>query len=254
MRKSKFLQIALKAAKEAERVIMKYYKADIEAEWKRDFSPVTIADIEAEKTIIETIKKVFPEHAFLSEESGVDTFQSECLWIIDPLDGTKRYIREIPLFGTQIALMRNGELVLGVSNMPFLKELLYAEEGKGAYCNDSRIRVSETKDLNKAYVSFGSLISFEKCSLIPNLLALEKSILFSRGIGDIWSYHLLARGKLDIVVETKVKIWDIAALKVIIEEAGGKVTDFHGDSVTKNTTSVIATNGTLHDSVVKIFK
>lgn len=253
-KKSKFLVVALRAVKEAERVVMKYYGDLVSVSLKSDRTPSTIADEKAEQVIIKTIKREFPEHGFLGEEFGeTNLSKSEYVWIIDPIDGTKRYIRGMPLFGTQIALMQDRELVLGVSNMPAMKELLYAEKECGAYYNNLRISVSDIRQLDRAYISFGSLISFENHNLISNLLELERSIQFSRGIGDVWSYHLLALGKIDAVVEVGVKIWDVAAMKVIIEEAGGKVSDLGGNPIGRDTTSIIATNNWLHDSILGFF-
>ncbi|MCK5235224.1 MAG: inositol-phosphate phosphatase, partial [Candidatus Aenigmarchaeota archaeon] len=175
MEKSEFLKTGLEAAKKAEEIILKYYSDEIRAELKEDMSPVTVADREAEKAIIEIIRLKFPDHSILGEESGSSDSASEYLWIIDPIDGTKNYMRKIPLFATQIALMKGGEVIVGVSNAPALKELLYAEKGKGAYCNDRQIHVSKIDMLNKSYMSFGGLRHFEKKNLVDNLLVLVNS-------------------------------------------------------------------------------
>jgi len=250
-KKSKFLEVAIKAAKEAEKVILKYYKEGIETKVKSDLSPVTRADIESEKKIIATIKRQFPSHSFLGEESVKSLKNKGYLWVIDPIDGTKNYVRKIPLFATQIALMKDGELILGVSNAPLLKELMYAEKGNGAYCDGKKVQVSAIKDLNTAYMLFGGVEHFERHNLIKNLLSLINNTRGHRGIGDFWSYHLLAQGKIDIMIEAQTKIWDIAAVKVIVEEAGGKVTDTKGKQVNLNTNSILATNGKLHEAVLR---
>lgn len=249
-KKSKFLHVAFEAAKKAEKIILKYYKEDIEVDIKGDLSPVTKADVKAEKEIIDTIQSQFPSHGFLGEESVQDIRNEEYLWIIDPIDGTKNYMRKIPLFATQIALVKDGELILGVSNAPALKELMYAEKGSGAYCNGHRIRVSTIKDLNKSYMLFGGVEYFEQHNSFKNLVSLINNTQGHRGIGDFWSYHLLAQGKVDIMIEAQTKIWDIAAVKIIIEEAGGKVTNIKGGQVDLNTNSILATNGNLHQTVL----
>lgn len=254
MNKSIFLQVALEAVKEAEKVILHYYSDEIRAAFKEDQSPVTKADIEAEKIIVDLIKNKFPDHAFLGEESGASEKISEYLWIIDPIDGTKNYMRKIPLFATQIALMKGDDLILGVSNAPALEELIYAEKGKGTYFNDNKITVSLVSELNQAYVSFGSLRSFVAEGKLDSLINLSNKVQGMRGFGDFWSYHLLAQGKIEIMIEAKTKIWDIAALKVIIEEAGGKITDILGNPIGKETTSIIATNKNFHEEVVTYFK
>ncbi len=251
--KSIFLEVAIKAAKRAEEVILKYYDKNIEVGFKGDSSPVTRADIESEKEIIATIKKEFPSHGFLGEESMKDT-KKDYLWIIDPIDGTKNYLRKIPLFATQIALMKRGELIVGVSNAPVLKELMYAEKGSGAYLNDALIEVSTVKNLDKSYILFGGIEYFEQANILNNLLSLVNNTQGHRGIGEFWAYHLLAQGKVDAMIEADTKLWDIAALKVIIEEAGGKVTDIHGSKVGIKTNSLLATNGRLHQTILNYFK
>ena len=252
--KSKFLKVAIEAAKRAEKIILKYYKEDIEAGIKSDLSPVTKADVESEKEIIAIIKNQFPSHSFLGEESGKDIKKKDYLWIIDPIDGTKNYLRKIPLFATQIALMKEGKLIVGVSNAPILKELMYAEKGGGAYCNNSKIEVSPIRELDKSYILFGGVEYFEKHNLLKNLVSLINNTQGHRGIGDFWSYHLLAQGKADIMIEAQTKIWDIAAVKVIVEESGGKVTDIRGNRVDVGTNSLLATNRKLHQVVLDYFK
>jgi len=247
-----FLKIALEAAKKAEEVIL-YYFGSVNSRLKQDKSPVTIADKEAEKLIINTIRSKFPNHSFLGEEFGLEKEKTEFLWIIDPIDGTKNYLRKIPLFATQIALMKNDELVLGVSNAPVFKELMYAEKGKGAYLNNEKIEVSDVGRLKKAYMSFGGIEYFEKNQNLSGLLSLIHLTQGHRGIGDFWSYHLLAQGKIDIMIEAQTKLWDIAAQKVIVEEAGGVITSISGKPIEKNTTSIIATNKKLHKEVLKYF-
>ena len=252
MKRPQYLEVALEAAEAAAQVLMTYYNKQISCAFKADQSPVTIADTEAENTIVDIIKKAFPEHGLLCEESGEHIPDSEYTWIIDPIDGTKNYMRGIPLFATQIALSKNGRLMLGISNAPALNELLFAKEGRGAFCNGERIVVSNTKELANAYLSFGNLKHFESISKIPTLIRLAEVTRNPRGIGDAWSYHLLSQGHIDIMLDAKTSIWDIAALTVIVEEAGGKVTDFMGSPVTMETTSIIATNSILHDTVLQI--
>lgn len=252
--KSKFLTVALEAARRAEEVILQYYNDDIRATLKSDQSPVTIADTEAEKVIIDTIHKAFPDHAFLGEESGASNIQSEFTWTIDPIDGTRSYLRQVPLFGTLIALMKHDEVILGVSNLPALKECIYAEKGKGAYKGDKKLSVSKTKSLKEAFISYGSIQHFEERDLFTQLLSLIHATGRNRGFGDCWQYHLLAEGKIDIVVDPKVKIWDVAPAKIIIEEAGGILTDVTGHFPGQGAFSSLATNGILHEHVLEFFQ
>jgi len=254
MNKSLFLQIALQAVSSAQKIINKYYQSGVRATLKQDQSPVTIADQEAEEAIKNIISTAFPDHAFLGEESGSTTTGSEYTWIIDPIDGTKHYLRQIPLFATQLALMRGDEIILGVSNAPAINELIWAEKGEGAFLNDKRITVSDVLKLDQAYLSYGGLGYFKRNNLLNNLINLEASTQGHRGIGDFWSYHLLAQGKIEIMVEAATKIWDIAAASIIVKEAGGKVTDLQGNPITKSSHSIIATNGLVHDKVVGYFR
>ncbi len=277
MQKSEFLKTGLLAAKKAEEVIMRYYSGEIDVKLKDDETPVTAADREAEQVIIKTIKSEFPDHSILGEEYGNNSSDSEYTWIIDPIDGTKNYIRKIPMFATQIALMKdrhrfskprdifhrkneipgtmkNNELILGISNAPALNELLYAEKGRGSYCNNKKIRVSSKKNLKEGFMSFGGINYFKNLGLIPNLLELADSMQGKRGFGDFWGYHLLAQGKIEVMVEADIKIWDIAALVVIVEEAGGEITDLKGRRVTRDVGTVAASNGVLHEEVLRIFR
>lgn len=253
MSHSEYLQVALSAVQKAEKVIKKYYAEEIRASLKPDFSPVTIADKEAERIIRQEILHAFPDHQILGEEQGKTNTDSPFTWVIDPIDGTKNYMRKVPLFGTQLALMHEGTVILGVSNAPELNELVYAEKGKGAYLNNTHIHVSSIDAMSDAYLSFGSLRYFQEEKVLEPLLQIETNTLGHRGFGDLWAYHLLAQGKVDIVIEAKIKIWDIAALSLIVSEAGGVMTDFSGKAVTEDTTEIIATNGLLQDQVFEYF-
>jgi len=249
----KFLSVALEASKNAEKVIMKYYSDEIRATFKPDQTPVTIADKEAERIIIETIKKIFPDHDFLGEESGTSQLDSEYLWLIDPIDGTNNYIRKLPFFGTEIALMKGKKFILGVSNGPALNETAHAFQGGGAFINGKMVHVSKIDTIREALVCYGNIKYFSKTNSSNNIIMLANDARYTRGYGDFWMYYLLAQGKIDIVAEAKLKIWDIAACKVIVEEAGGKITDMEGNKVTTETTSIIATNGKIHDVALSYF-
>jgi len=253
MSHSPYLQVALQAVKEAEKIINQYYSNDIRLTLKPDQSPVTLADQEAEQVIRRVIQESFPNHSILGEEGGGADTESEFLWIIDPIDGTKNYVRQVPLFATQLALMQDGEIILGVSNAPAMGELMYAQKGQGSFFNGEPVHVSKVQALNESYLSYGSLFCFSRLDVLDGLLRLENDTRAHRGFGDAWSYHLLAQGKIDIVAEGSVKIWDIAAASLIVEEAGGQMTDLQGRPITKNTTSVLATNGHLHDEVLSYF-
>jgi len=240
------LTTALKAADVAAKISANYYRGDFQVTTKKDMTPVTQADIECEQAIREIILDTFPEHGFYGEESGKTRAGADSLWLVDPIDGTKAFVRQYPFFSTQIALMREGEIVLGVSNGAMLGELAWAERGSGAWLNGERINVSDLDDPSRAAVSTGnlkSLASSDGWESLGRIVAMSDRI---RGYGDFYHYHLLAAGKIEAVIESDLNILDIAALSVIVTEAGGCFTDLTGAPMTLSTRSVLAANPSLH--------
>ena len=232
--------IALQAAREAGALITRHFERGVEVETKPDATPVTIADREAEDAIRARLLDAFPGHAILGEERG-RTGTSEFLWLVDPLDGTRSFVRGTPFFSTQIALMQRGELVLGVSHAPLYGETMWARRGGGAFLDGRRVRVADTVTLTDASLSFGNIKSLTNHAQRWNAAgALIRDVNRVRGYGDFCHYHLLARGGLDIVIESDVNILDIAALAVIVREAGGVFTDLEGAELTLETSSVVA--------------
>jgi histidinol-phosphatase len=165
---------------------------------------------------------------------------------VDPIDGTKAFVREYPMFSTQIALMRNGELVLGVSSAPVFGEVSFAERGRGAYLNGKPIGVSRVSTIEAAALSSGNLRSLASGASWARYGALIARLGRIRGYGDFLHYHLLAAGKIDAVIETDVNILDIGACAAIVNEAGGRFTELDGAPITLDSTSVLASNGHLH--------
>lgn len=253
MAHSRLLQTALEAAKAAEGVIRHYYQQNVSVEMKEDYSPVTIADVECEKAIKNTIRNVFPDHGFYGEEEGFENGDADYIWLIDPIDGTKSFVREYPFFSTQLALMHKGELILGVSNAPMfgpVGEMAYAEKGKGAFLNDQPIRVSDIAEMRDATLSLGNIKTLSASDKWPVVAELIQATTRIRGYGDFYHYHLLASGKVDMIVESDVNILDIAALSVIIHEAGGKITEMDGSALNLETTTVVATNTHFQQAVL----
>lgn len=240
------LKAAIEAAEAAARVIRDLYQRNLAVITKADKSPVTEADVKAEQAIREVLAKHFPQYGFYGEETGQHDMGAESVWLVDPIDGTKSFVRECPFFSTQIALMRAGKLVLGVSSAPAYNEFAWAERGEGAWLGQQRIRVSGVTDIEAAIVSSGNLKTLAAGPRWARYGELVTRVNRIRGYGDFVHYHLLARGALDAVIESDVNILDIAALTVIVEEAGGRFTDLEGASVGLATTSVLATNGPLH--------
>jgi histidinol-phosphatase len=197
-----------------------------------------------------TLQRHFPGYGFYGEETGQHAMGAESIWLVDPIDGTKSFVREQPFFSTQIALLRAGELVLGVSYASVYGELAWAEKGGGAFLNDQPVRVSGVAQLSEAFVSTGNMKSLTHGPLWERFGALVRGVGRIRGYGDFVHYHLLVRGSLDVVIETDINILDIAALTVLVREAGGTFTDLHGAAVGLETTSVLATNGTLHQKIL----
>jgi histidinol-phosphatase len=248
---SPFLTTALDAARAGAEVIRRYYQRNLQVTLKADKSPVTQADVATEQAIHEVIAERFPNHGFYGEETGQTALDAEYLWLVDPIDGTKAFVREYPFFSTQIALMHRGRLLVGVSSAPIYGELAYAQIGAGAWLNEQPIRVSEIDAIESCAISSGNLKTLamgSRWASYGKLVARAKRI---RGYGDFLHYHLLAAGKIDVVIESDVNILDIAALAVIVAAAGGRFTDLEGKPPDLNTTSVLATNGKLHDAVMK---
>ena len=244
------LDVARGAALAAGELIARHFARGVQVEIKADDTPVTVADREAEDTIRHLLGRAFPDHAILGEERG-RTGTSEFLWLVDPLDGTKSFVRGMPFFSTQIALMHRGELVLGVSHACVYGETMWARRGGGAFLDGKRVHVADTRELRDAVLSLGNIKSLTKNGRRWNALgALIREVNRVRGYGDFAHYHLLARGALDIVIESDVNILDIAALAVIVREAGGIFTDLQGAEPTLETTSVLAAaTAELHSEV-----
>lgn len=247
------LDTALAAAAAAGEIIRKAFRGKFRVRYKADSSPVTEVDEAAELAIRKILKKKFHGHGFYGEETGKEQADAEYLWLVDPIDGTKAFVRGYPIFSVQIALMHEGELVLGVSHAPCWGdgETLHAEKGRGAWRGTERLHVSDVAQLEKATLSTGNLATLADSAGWARLGRLIPQLHRIRGYGDFLHYHYLVEGKLDAVVESDVNILDIAALAVIVREAGGTFTDLAGKPVGLATKSVLATNGILHDPIRK---
>lgn len=243
------LKIAIEAAKKGAEVALKYFTNLPPVIIKPDNTPVTKADKETEEIIRNHITQNFPNASFVGEEFGGSFTQGD-VWIIDPIDGTKNFIRGIPMWSILIALWRDGEIIAGLSYMPGINEMLYAEKGIGAFLNDRKIATSKIEKIADATITHtGNPFSFKNPASIGNLL---NASAHSRGFGDAYSYHLVANGRADINFEPEVSIWDVAPFKIIIEEAGGKITSLNGSPWSLDIKDFVATNGLLHDEVIRI--
>ena len=244
------LEVALDAAAAAAKISRGYYRSNLEVKTKDDRTPVTQADVDCELAVRKVILERFPEHGFFGEETGRTRADADCLWLVDPIDGTKAFVRQYPFFSTQIALMKGGQLVLGVSCGPMFEETAWAERGRGAWLNGERLAVSDITNPSRAAYSVGNLKSLARSAgwaRLAEFVAVSDRI---RGYGDFYHYHLLAAGKLEAVIESDVNILDIAALSVIVTEAGGLFTDLNGRPPDLETRSVLAANPTLHATLL----
>ena len=246
-----YLETAVEAARAAETVIRHYYQGTFDVERKADASPVTVADIESERAIKEVLSRAYPEHGFYGEELGHESADAEYVWLIDPVDGTKSFVRGYPFFSTQIALRHRGELVVGVSNAPMFNggELACAARGHGATLNGEPIRVSTTDALAETSLSLGNIAALGASPAWPDIGALVGRVHRIRGYGDFYHYHLLASGRIDAILESDLNILDIAALTVILREAGGDISALGGGAIDLDTRSVFAPNGRLREAI-----
>lgn len=245
------LETALIAARAAAEISRRWFRSGLDVTLKEDRSPVTQADVECEQAIRDVVLERFPDHGFYGEETGFSTLEAPNLWLVDPIDGTKAFVRGYPLFSTQIALMRNGVPVLGVSSGALFDEIAWAERGRGAWLNGEPLRVSEIAGLEDAALSTGNLKSLAASAGWERLGEIVAGLGRIRGYGDFYQYHLLAAGKIDAVVESDVGVLDVAALSVIVQEAGGVFTDLNGKPVGLDTRSVLAANAPLHAELLE---
>ena len=245
------LAVAREAAAAAAEILRHYWRAGVVVELKADATPVTVADREAERAIRKILKAGLPEAAIYGEEFGMDGQRGQLLWLVDPLDGTKSFVRGTPFFSTQIALMDRDELLLGVSSAPLYGETMWASAGAGAWFEDKRVQVADTSAMAAASISTGNIRTLTRDARWDALGALIRDSNRIRGYGDFCHYHLLARGSLDLVIESDVNILDIAALAVIVREAGGVFTDLDGVSPGLHTRSVLAGTPAIHAQALR---
>lgn len=256
MKKSQIVTIAINAAREAGDFLLRNFGKVTTIEKKGDRNFATNLDREAENMVIDAISKYFPGHGIIAEESGKRNASSEYLWIIDPLDGTHNFIRNVDIFGVSIGILRKNDFIAGVIYMPKEKELYFAEKGSGAYKNDKKISVSETKTLRDCSISFDSSIRYAPRVMLEVLGDLAKEVFNIRMFGSsarVLSY--IAEGKLDLAVEFHDRPWDFAGGVCIIEEAGGRITELKTSRrVSQETIGYIASNAYVHDMVNAIVR
>jgi len=252
---------AITACDEAASVVERFLRSgDWSVSNKPDNTPVTEVDVAAEEAIKKVLMAAKIDAEFYGEETGrtaantAKPSKDSLLWLVDPIDGTKSFVRQSPFYSSQIALMQGDELVVGVSNAPAYGERLVATKGAGVELNGKAVRCNAEVNLKEAYLSTGNLTTLASNPTQWQALAtLVSQVKRTRGYGDFCHYHQLCCGQADIVVESDVNILDIAALTVAVREAGGVITDLSGNAITQDTTSVLAAaNAPLHSAVLAI--
>jgi histidinol-phosphatase len=248
------LRFAHVLADAADDITMRRFRAiDLTVQSKPDMTPVTDADLSTEESLRGVLRRARPRDAMLGEEFGRTGMSPRC-WIIDPIDGTKNFVRGVPVWATLIGLMAEGEVTVGVVTAPALGRRWWAAQDGGAWTGRSltkasACRVSEVTRLEDASFSYSDLASWEQTGRLDAFLGLARSVWRTRAYGDFWSHVLMAEGAVDISAEAVVSLWDLAALQVIVTEAGGIFTDLSGKA-TPDGGNVLCTNGQLHDEVL----
>jgi histidinol-phosphatase len=243
------LAFAIDTAFKAGRSTLRYFLAGVETQHKADQSPVTIADQEAEQLARSLIETQFPNEAIVGEEYGGTAEGNR--WVIDPIDGTKSFVCGVPLYGTLLSYEENGRPILGVVYFPALDELIFAEAGSGAFWNGRPCRVSAQSDLQRATLSTGSHASLMKFGRMDGLIALAQQCQATRTWSDAYGHMLVATGRIEAMLDPIVNPWDISAVKIIVEEAGGTFTDFSGRP--NPTHEAVSSNGLVHSRVLEAF-
>jgi histidinol-phosphatase len=250
-----WLTLAHAACDEADELARSVFRRDLEISTKPDKTLVTQADTAIERAVRDRIHAEYPDHGLVGEEYGTEAADAPTRWYIDPIDGTHNFVRGVPLFGTLLAVERDGELQVGVLSAPALRERWWARRGGGAWARSPgddvprRIHVSQVAEIGDAQVLYGSGQEIRASGRAPGFGALLDAAWRERGFGDFWGYALLAEGAAEAMVEVGLSSWDAAAPTVLVEEAGGRVSNFDGRRAIDAGTFV-ASNGRLHDEVL----
>ncbi len=247
-------EVAIAAARTAGKHALQYFDHGVLVEWKHDRSPVTVADRESEAMLRSIIQTSFPNDGFLGEELGDHPGTTGYRWILDPIDGTKSFVRRIPIWATLVGLEYQGQQIAGIAYAPALDDFMYhALRGEGAWRGERRIQVSPVDTLAESHLFYSSVTWFANAGKEHEFLNLVRATQRQRGFGDFYGFVLVAQGSGELMVEHGISIWDIAALKPIIEEAGGRLSNWL-DEPTIACPDVIASNGLVHRQALKILQ
>jgi len=240
----------MELADEADKIAMRHFRRDLRIDRKPDRTFVTQVDTAVEKALRERIAHRYPAHGVLAEEFGDRTAKQETRWIIDPIDATHSYLRGIPVFATLIALERAGVMELGLISAPAMRERWHAVHGGGAWSGKRRLHVSRVSQLEDAQIFYASRSAFTAVGKERAFDRVVDGAWRDRGFGDFWGYALVAEGAGEAMIEPELYSWDLAAPSIIVEEAGGRVTDLDGRR-TYAGGNALATNGLLHDAILE---
>ncbi len=248
------LGFAHQLAWQAGKITLRYFQSDLTVDRKADESPVTVADREAEAYLRAAITARYPSHAILGEEEGLsgDSGASH-QWILDPIDGTKTFIRGVPLYGVMIGLVRDGEPVLGVVNMPALGEIVYAARGEGCWLNGRPCRVSTISTLRESLVVATVAHGYDEYGKEQAFRRILDAAGLFRTWGDCYGHLLVAMGRAEVALDPIMNVWDAAALLPILQEAGGSYTDWQGRP-TIDGGEGISTNGAVLDELLALIR
>ncbi len=239
---------------QAGKITLRYFQSGVAIDRKGDESPVTVADRETEAYLRAAITARYPDHAILGEEEGASgSADASYRWILDPIDGTKSFIRGVPLYGVMIGLLRNNEPIVGVVNIPALGEIVYAARGLGCYWNGRPCRVSTVRSLAESLVVGTTALSYEQYGKGDAFNRLMQRVGLFRTWGDCYGYVLVATGRAEIALDPAMNIWDAAPLLPILQEAGGSYTDWKGNP-TIDGGEGLGCNGYLLDEVLALFQ
>ncbi len=230
--------------------IKKYFRNNFSIETKSDDSPVTIADKSTEEKLREIIMKEYPDHGILGEEFGSHNEKSEYQWVLDPIDGTKSFICGTVTFGTLIALLKNGEPILGVFHQPILNEFLVGDN-ENTYLNDVKVKISDSDSIDQAVLLTTDHLAFEEYQNLSKFENLMRKVKLYRQWGDCYGYYLVATGFAQIMIDPIMSFWDTMALIPIIKGSGGIITDYYGGDPAKGE-SVVASTPNIHRAVIEI--
>jgi histidinol-phosphatase len=237
-----------------DKIALEHFRVDVPYKNKDDGTPVTEADLAIENVLRKAVEETYPSDCVVGEEGGTaGDPKAPRRWIIDPIDGTKNFRRGVPIFATLIALEEDGKIIAGVASAPALDTRWFARKGGGAFRDGEKISVSKVKDMTLAEVCSGGVGTIAESGLDKRFTELCKKAARHRGFGDFWGHMLVAQGSMDVMLDPVVEVWDLAALKIIVEEAGGTMTSVSGEDRIDGG-SALTTNGTLHDEVIAALK